>query len=325
MALMAAVITLSGCSKYGYVNVKYPVAPQAYFPEHVKTIALVNRSFSSAADKQKSILESIATAEIAGSDKLASDECLMAVYDNGNGQAGVNFVIPSKSKLQRKGSRETPELLEWRMVKQLCDSSKADALLVLETFDSNSDFLINTALDKLGTVLNGGTPTTSLPNNVQVDVLVFWRLYDPSTQKIVDQHQWKSYLNYQRVGSQYTMPPPDVLRNTAYNAGSDYIGRFLPTYYTVKRDMYKTTKGDYKHRFEAAFRRTEVANWEAAITDWIAIANSADPETAGRACFDIAVSYEVLGDNDKALEWAKRSYEEYGNKMGKEYVDELMR
>src|SRR5689334_6409376 len=141
--LLALVVVLgSGCSKYGYVRLKYPLAPQAYLPGNIHTIALANRSLVNAGDESKATAEAIATGEVAGSDKVASEECLKAVFDQMNGYKGLNIVLQSHSQLTGTGTRTIPALLDWQQVKLLCDSSHADALLVLEMFDSNSDLVV---------------------------------------------------------------------------------------------------------------------------------------------------------------------------------------
>ena len=67
-----------------------------------------------------------------------------------------------------------------------------------------------------------------------------------------------------------------------------------------------------------------MANWQEAIEIWEEVLESANTKTAGRACLNIAVAYEVLEDTDQALEWAKRSYEEYKDKLGKDYAKVLL-
>ena len=45
---------------------------------------------------------------------------------------------------------------------------------------------------------------------------------------------------------------------------------------------------------------------------------------AGRAAFNIAVAYEVLGDLEKAREWASKSYVEFNEKRGNDYYNILV-
>lgn len=323
--LLLFIILFSSCSKYGYVNINYPLPPVAYLPENVKKIALVNRSLTKDDDKKKKIIESILSGEIAGSDRLASDDCLKGVYENMNGQNGISIIIPAKTRLYGTGTRETPELLDWNLVKDICDSNNADALLVLETFDSNTDILLSAAASKAKSVVTGGVINPGAPRRIRVNVLSFWRLYDPVQKTIIDQFENTNYLFFNGIGHNFSLPPRDALPRTAFAAGQQYIQRFLPSSFTVKRDLYKRGKIGKKKMFKAAFRRTETGNWQGAIDIWSDIEKRAGRKNAGMACLNIAVANEVLGNKDLALQWAQRSYELYNNKLGRTYSKMLLK
>jgi len=49
------------------------------------------------------------------------------------------------------------------------------------------------------------------------------------------------------------------------------------------------------------------------------LSNDSKQKTAGRACLNIAVANEVLGNTELALDWAKKSYEYYDDKLGRSY------
>lgn len=321
--LFLIALIFTGCSKYGYVTLNYPLAPEAYLPDNIKTIAIVNRSLTKEEDKTTKILEAIKTGEIAGSDRVASDECLKGVFDVATNTSNFTVVFPAKTRFYGTGTRQTPELLDWETVRAICDSSEADALLVLENFDSNTDLLLTTVSNQINTVANGGVPKPSLPSQIRMNVLCYWRLYNPYAKSIIDQYQSKDFLIFNGMGQNFSILPPEALTNTAYAAGQNYIRRFLPSYYTVKRELYKRGKGASKQAFKAAFRCSEFANWQGAIDKWKEIVNRGNRKSAGRACLSIAVSYEVLGNTDMALQWAKRAYEDYNNKLARDYANIL--
>ncbi len=325
LLILVAALVLPGCSKYGYVNLDYPLDPVVMLPDGINTIAIVNRSLIKPKDKSNTLWESIATAEIAGSDKLASDECLKGAFGKVNGRNDVTIVTPQQTRLYGSGTAQTPELLDWRQVKKICESNKADALLVLESFDSNSDLLTAAVTQHVGEILQGNTPKPSTPCQVRMTVRALWRLYGPNTKRIIDQYESTAFLTFDAPANNIAIPPPDALPRTAYAAGQEYMDRFLPGYYTVKRDMYKKGKGSAKEEFIAVFRRAETANWEGAIQGWTALLNKCSGKNAGRAALNIAVAYEVLGKTKQALEWAKKSYVEYGDKVGREYTKILLR
>ncbi len=315
-------LLFTACSRYGYVHLNYPQEPLVYLPDDVKAIAVVNRSLTKEEDKNRKVLEAIITGEVGGSDRLASDECIKGVYDGIQGLHEVEMVFPGKLRIYGTGTRETPDILDWKLVKKICDSTQADALLVLETFDSNTDLMLKTATDQVTSILSGTPPRPSLPNEIRMNVYSYWRLYDPDSKSIIDQYQHTFYMMFQTEAG---IPPPDALPRTAYAAGQEYIGRFLPSYYSVKRDLYKRTSGSAKHEFRTGFRRAEVANWDGAIDIWSKMIERVKYKTAGRACLNIAVAYEVLGKTDLALEWAKKSYEDYNDKLGRDYAKILIR
>lgn len=316
------ILGLAGCSKYGYVRLNYPTAPVAYLPEDVNSIAAVNRSLTREEDRGDKVLEAIITTEVAGSDRLASNETIKGVYDAILGLENVVVIIPETVKIHGTGTRDLPELLDWNLVADICSKEGADALLVLETFDSNTDLLASTATTQAAAILSTGSPAPILPAQIKMNVVCFWRLYDPGTKKIIDQYQYETYASFDLHDG---LIPPHALPEIAYGAGRAYIERFLPGYYVVRRDLYKRTSGSAKHQFMAGYRRAEVANWEGAIEIWSELTEHGKRKTAGRACLNIAVANEVLGDTENALEWAKRSYEFYDDKLGRDYSKILLR
>lgn len=319
--VLTVALAASGCSKYAYVHLNYPQAPQAYLPEDVNAIAIVNRSLTSEEDADGKIIEAIATSEVAGSDHLASDECIKGVYDAINELEDAELVIPGRVRMYGTGTRKLPELLDWDQVTEICESEGADVLLVLETFDSNTDLLLSAATAQVGAILSTGSPKPVTPGQVNMNVLCYWRLYDPGTKRVIDQYQHNSYMTFDTNGG---IPPPHALPETAYAAGRSYIQRFLPSYYSVKRDMYKRTSGSAKHQFKAGYRRAEVANWQGALEIWADLSDHKKRKTAGRACLNIAVAHEVLGHTDIALDWAQKSYEYYDDKLGRSYAKILL-
>lgn len=310
----------SSCSKYGYVSLSYPVEPEAYLPESIHAIAIINRSLTTEEAKDAKVFETIISAEI-GSDFLASDACVKGVYDAISQLPEIELVIPAELRMQGTGTREIPDLLDWDRVETICEKEGADVLLILETFDSNTDLLAKTATEQLSSIINTGTVKTSPPSEVQMNVAAYWRLYDPVNRHIVDQYQHNSYMSFSTVGGPL---PPDALQRAAYDAGLAYIDRYLPGSYRVKRKLYKSTSGSARQQFKAGYRRTEVANWDGAMELWEELTDEPKAKTAGRACLNMAVANEVLGHSSPALDWAQKAYEFYNDKLGRDYAKILL-
>jgi len=315
-------LCLTSCGSSGYVYLNYPQEPEVFLPEGASSIVVVNRSLTKEEDKQAEANEAIITGEIAGSDKLASDEAIKGVFDGIRDKSHIRIVMPDTMRIYGTGTRETPDILDWNKVAAICKAAGADVLLVLENFDSNSDLIRSAVVDQVSSVITTGKPTSRLPVQVRVNVKSYWRLYDPYTKTIIDQYQQTHYMNFNLVNSS---APINALPETAYAAGLDYINRFLPSYYRVKRDMYKKGKGSDKYLFDVGWRSAEVAKWQDAMAAWKDVVEVGNRKAAGRAALNIAVSYEVLGETDTALHWAQRAYRDYGDKLGRDYAKILLK
>lgn len=321
--IFAGLIALAstGCSKYGYVGLTYPIAPEVYLPDNVHSIAIVNRSLTSEDEKKTKVVEAIFTTEI-GSDFLASDACIKGVYDAIAQLPGADLIIPDEIRMLGTGTRELPQVLPWNQVEEICEREGADLLLVLETFDSDTDLLSRTTYEQVGSILTTGKPKPGPPSNFNMHIRAYWRLYDPLTKRIIDQYQHNSSTSHP---THRGVPPPDALPRTAYDAGRSYIDRYLPDSYRVKRELYKRTSGADKNQFMAGYRRTEVANWNGAMEIWEPMTENTRAKIAGRACLNMAVANEVMGNTGQALDWAKKSYEDYNDKLGRDYAKILLK
>lgn len=312
--LAASTLALAGCSKYAMVSFNYPLPPEANLPENVTTIAVVNRSLTAQEDKTGRIIESVLSGEIEVSDRKASEQAILGVCERIPENAGFRCIIPQENKLTGSGTRETPPPLEWMKVMEICNTSNADALLVLEVFDSNSDLM-------LPKIFKPSTPATDERN---FNIVMQWRLYDPAAKQIIDQYEGRRQLTFQSDGNHLTVPPR-ALHVAAYSGGQEYIERFLPGYFIVERLVFKKGKGADKKSFEKAFRQVETNDWEGAANAWQAVLNHNNYENSGRASLNMAVYCEAVGNLDDAINWARQAYVDYGIKQAREYEAALRR
>ena len=320
-ALFVFLFTLSfifqSCSKYGYVSLNYTTPPQLLIPERIKTIAVFNRTHLPKEEKKQNIIEGIISGEMPGSDRLASDECVRGFYESAQNLQGLKIIMGGE-RLYGNAGRQTPDALDWKTIQDLCNSNHTDAVLMLETFDSNTDMVVDAILNGIN-LIQGGTPVT---RNIKMTVYYVWRLYDPLDKRIIDQFE-DNYNMAFPPGSVAGLPPLNALPQTAYAAGEEYASRFFSGSYSVNRTFYKKGKASGKHDFKTAFRESQLANWEAAATLWTKQSNSENRKNAGRACFNMAVACETLGKYDLAVTWAEKAYSEYGIQMALPYANEL--
>ncbi len=304
----------SGCSKYAMISFNYPLPPEVTLPEDVKTIAVVNRSLTTKEDKPGRIIESVITGELEVSDRKASDQAIYGVTDRITGNAGFKCIIPAENKLTGTGTRETPPPLEWIKVEEICNSADADALLVLEVFDSNSDLLLPGILK----------PPSAAPDQRNFNIVMEWRMYYPAARQIADQYECHRQLSFQSDGNHLTVPPK-ALHGAAYSGGQEYIERFLPGFFIVQRTVFKKGKGEDKRSLEMAYRRVETDDWDGAANTWKEIISHNNFINSGRACLNMAVYCEAVGNIDEAISWARKAYVDFGIKQAREYEAALRR
>jgi Family of unknown function (DUF6340) len=321
LILLFSCIVLFSCSKYGYVSVNYPLNPQVVLPQDVKSIAYVNRSNSDPHLKNtaKRVLEAIVTAEVGGSDKIASEECQRGIFEQLRGRVGPVIVAPSNINVYGTGTREIPAPLSWNAVKTICDTTHSQALLCLESFDSNTDLAQSVVTNEIGNLIGSGKLSNPIPNQVHMNVTSFWRMYYPAKQSIIDEYRCNK-----NIGFTGPIPSPEALPQAAFSSGREYISRFLSDYYTVSRKFYKRGLGRDNEGFQIAFRKSATANWKEAAEIWEQLSHSNNRRNAGRACLNLAVTNEVLGNIDAAIVWARKAYENYNDKIARYYVNSLL-
>ena len=123
-----------GCTSSIYLSVLQP-AP-VYVGEHIKRIAIVNRT--KPADKRINIIEGVLTGEGMFKDKSGVDNLIAGIRENL--QSSPRFeVVTTSLYLPGSGSGVAfPEPLSWSEIHQICKSHNADAVVAIETFDTDN-------------------------------------------------------------------------------------------------------------------------------------------------------------------------------------------
>lgn len=327
LGLSFILVFSSGCQRYGWVTVQYPTAPAMALPENIRNIAVINRSLPPSGVKQTN-LQKVGTViknQVEGaSDQLASDDALKGVFDAAAGTHSLSVIIPSQTRYSGTGTRTTPELMDWNLVKQICADNNADVLLVLETFNSKTDLATSVANTAINALITRSVPT-QIAGQVHVDVQCFWRMYDPVQQRIVDEYMTSNTMTFNEGGGVIPVAAPDQLQKVAYANGGEYIARFLPNYSSIRRTMYRRGYGTRENRLMLqAFRRAEVSDWNGALDIWTQIVNTSHKrKNLGRACLNAAVANEVMRKIPDAVTWAQKSYVDYRNRVARYYQNQL--
>ena len=223
-----------------------------------------------------------------------------------------------------KGSgagRSFPEPLAWDKVEALCKQYKVDALVSLETFDS--DWIVTNGTKKKA---DGGIQIYA---RGVATVNCGFRLYDPSKKTIADQYHFSHNETWETGGGSIMaavgalMNKNAAIQDASFKAGIVYGERITPSWIRIDRDYFRKSKHD-PYLAEGA-RMMEVNDWDRAIEALGKAVDTGHPKTKGRAAHNLAVVYEILGNLEEAKKWASEAWGRYGEKRSRDYGYQLNR
>ena len=107
----------------------------------------------------------------------------------------------------------------------------------------------------------------------------------------------------------------------AFNVGHEYGARIAPLYVQVSRQYYHKAKG-YKEEMKQAAVFLKNREYERAAAIWKKIEATAgdNKKAAGRAAYNMAIMAELNGNLDLALDWSTKSWNTFGNKKARNYI-----
>lgn len=316
---------LVSCTRNTTLRVLQPA--QLTLPEHITTVAIVDRSKPS--NGWSNFFEGLLTGEQIGQDRKSRQTAVQGLT---NALTRTPRFQVKSTGIEMTGSKaggRMPPALDWQEVEKICKDYGSNALVTIESFDSDNSRsarpYTETKKDKTGKKYT----VTSYTSQQRTSVRIGWRLYDPKTKIIVDEYVTDDYLERTGRGSTEraalnNLPSQlDVTRDVAFNVGIEYGARIAPIYVNVSRAYYSKAKG-YKSQMKTAARHLADRDIEKATELWkrvMAQAGSSNKKAAGRAAYNMAVASEINGNLDLALEWAQKSWTEFGNKKAREYIN----
>ena len=206
--------------------------------------------------------------------------------------------------------------MSWNEIGNICRRYNTDAVLVLEGYDT--DFIVTKGKKEDGA--EGKNFYAKGVGSINMSI----RLYDNKNHTMADEYTFNNRSTWDAsAGSADDAVKALIGRQQAIEAISKemafaYTQRITPTWYNVKRYFYN--KPNKSKDLMKGVRQSGVADWEGAIESWKkVVAKPKKEKYAGRAAYNIAVAYEVLGDLEKAKEWASVAYADYGDKRSDDY------
>jgi len=299
-------------------------------PDHIAKIAVVDRSKPS--NGWLNVLEGIFTGEAIGQDRESRQQAVRGLTDALEHTPRFKVIGTGVEMTGSKAGAGMPNPLPWSEVERICADYGADALVAIESFDSDNSTSTQRRESKKKN--KDGTTTTLVDYlaEMRTAVRMGWRFYDPTAKIIFDEVVTDDFLKNEASGSNErsavsSLPSQvSVTRKVAFIVGREYGMRIAPVYIQVNRQYYGKAKG-FSTQMEQAKRFAQSGNWDRAAEIWKKVEAIArdNPKAAGRAAYNMAVVAEVKGNLDLALEWAEKSWNQYGNKKARSYIETIRR
>lgn len=326
--LLLLTILLIACKPATQLQVIKPAAIN--LPDHINTLATIDRSKPSSGFVD--VLEGGVTGESIHQDRNGRRRALEVLTATLTRTPRFQVI---NTGLEYTGSETgstfaTP--LPWDEIEHICEKFGADGVIAIEKFDSNNFRDVTSRKRKTKDKEGNEKEETVYDAKQTVDVHLGWRIYDLQTKSIIDEVDVTDSGSDSETGKksreearENLEDPRQVTYRVSETAGRKYAERIAPVWITVSRTFYKKAKGPYQDDMAKAARLFETDNWEGAVDIWQSIISSpnANDDAKGMASYNMAVACEKRGLLTIALDWAQKSYGEYGNKKGRNYVNTI--
>ncbi|MGY8815169.1 MAG: DUF6340 family protein [Gammaproteobacteria bacterium] len=336
VVFILAAFFLTGCpstSNMKTVEVDVMTPAEISLPSSIENLVIVDRTVYTGNPFESN--EALLRAPVTGQNKEATDTLIFFLQRYLGGSPRFQTVVANETLTGNSISKGFPRPIPWDTVNELCKRYGANALVAIEVYDSEFNMSNNPQVRRADQpLLNDPQETTfqrSSPYEYTIaaagNILFGFRVYDPSTETIIDEHLYRNRETWKSTGSDPSsaasgLPPGNqAIGDLIHMAGIAYAKRIAPISVPVERKYFGGSGTD-----SALVKGTELAEgeqWQQAANTWEAGISQASKSEAGQLAYNVAIAYEKLGKTEQAQEWAKKANEEYGNSQAKDYLSGL--
>lgn len=295
--------------------------PPVLLSDDIRSVAILNRSLPNKESSITADLEKILSLEGTELDSLGAEYCMDGLIQELNANAIYDSIIRIYDSVPGSGLSVFPAQLSWTQVEDICNAYDVDALYVLSFFDTDARVNYRTVPVNVNSPV-GNVKTLEHQATVQTLMKVGFRMYDPKNKIILDQYMINDVITNSGRGInpfkavEAVIGRKQSVLQVSTDLGREYALRVLPYNLRVSRRYFVRGNSDLKK----GRRRAETGNWSGAAELWEQNTDADKRKVAGRACYNMAVYAEMNGDLEGAITWASKAYEDYNNKLARDYV-----
>ena len=321
---------ISGYTQLKKFTVEVPQPPSIKLPESVQSFTILNRSLGPEfrnydnKDLQIEFYKKNFEVNTLLLDSMVSDSTILSLGDYLFDSQRFDVVIPVDRAFPRNLSyNKTPDPLDWSYVEEVCSLYKTDASIVLENMAVR-------VVTNYETGYEANSLNLSRYHYASMDFYTraHWRIYNPKSKKIIvdyimsqDTIFWDN-LEYDIADLFKGLPSVKEAAiasgiRLAYNFSEKIAPVWVPAtryYYVIKND-----------EIDKSIGLAADGDWAGALENWLKYSNYGKSSVQSKIMMNIALGYEMNGDIEKAMEWAKASLNISYREITNHYLKELIK
>ncbi len=316
-------LVLTGCGSTNTVTLDVREPASVLLPDHMTRVAIVDRTTG---DRDHAWLERVdefLSFKGEAFDRLGAEAGVAGLVEELTRGNRFEVVVEAEPYPERRPNRGVfPAPLKWDQVDAICEEYDVNGIFALEWYDT--DTKVDYKTEKVKRKAPDGTEVEVLEHVAVVgtNIRTGWRIYDAQSRTIIDESEMRDVVVTRGRGVnpveavEAITGRTEAVQTVSRGIGRSYGHSVSPYWHRVARKYY--VKGT--DSFEIAKRRAQTGNWEGAAELWLAEVENPDPKIAGRAAYNMAIMSEIRGDLDAAIDWSRRAYEDFGDKLALSYV-----
>ncbi len=319
-------IALSACSATSQLTMGVKEPARVPIPSDVSRIGLINRSVPSEGNKSLDKIDKILSLEGLHLDAQGAQSALNGLKAEleRNGRFESIIIIDSITS-QRKGLGVFPAQMSWDDIEAICDAHNVDVIFSLEFYDTNTHVGYEQKTVSIPNPLGIKADVPGHKVTLRTELKNGWRVYDPYSKYVLDESRFND--NLVSVGEginpfkavEAVAGRKEAVLQKSNNLGNSYGLNIRELTRRVTRDYY--VKGT--DNFVVGQRRAQAGDWKGAADLWKQELSHPDAKIAGRAYYNMAISSEIDGRLNRAMDYATKAYTDYNNKDALRYINIL--
>lgn len=325
---LSPILFLSSCSSTNLMSLTVTEPAPIYIPAKEKIVGILNRSEPSKENKVIDEIDKILSIEGKNLDKEGAQNIILGLQDELNKNNGFTEVKLIEDKtLKSPGLSVFPAPISWEAAEKIGKQNNIDYIFELSFYDTDTKVNYKTINTEISNIAGIKIPIIEHQATISTLIKNGWRIYDIKNHKILNEIEHANTVNAIGKGINPMKAIEAVLGRkqsvlqASTQAGQEYALKTLPYNIRVSRDYFVSGTNN----FTIAKRRALTGNWDGAAELWLKETTNPDPKIAGRAYYNMAIINEINGNSEKAIDFASKSYADYGNKTALYYLNTLKR